>query len=485
MGGQETKLRQDVAERGFSVYRVYRDGGVSGAAADRTALSELMADARAGRFEEVLVWSVSRLSRNLSFLLTVMEELEQLGIRFPSLSESFDPATPDGKFILSALGAIAEMQRESWMEASRIGMEQRVRSGRWNGGTVLGYESVPDPSDPRGGTRLEIVPEEAALVRQIFEMYAEGLGYKAIINRLGEGRKTGKNGKAFSTSTLSLILKNPLYIGKVRHGDIMATGIHTPIIDEALWQSVQETLQARSKPPQKTVATGGWLSGILRCPECGAPMTPGHTKNKCKDGSFRTNHYYGCNAYANRGKTACHANNVPAKAAEETVEAWLLKYLANPFWVKRVAETIRKQQEESSAPVLAEKTLAEAQMAELDKEKEKGLERFENGKISKNELIQLMQRIRSDREAVERRLEDVRARSAHLPGLIELTDVKAAFASFRQMFRKAKLDKKKDLAKSLIAFVRVNADKEVIGMELKVPMLEEAGGQEQIVVDLT
>lgn len=167
------------------------------------------------------------------------------------------------------------------------------------------------------------------------------------------------------------------------------------------------------------------------------------------------------------------------------MEAWLLKYLANPFWVKRVAETIRKQQEESSAPVLAEKTLAEAQMAELDKEKEKGLERFENGKISKNELIQLMQRIRSDREAVERRLEDVRARSAHLPGLIELTDVKAAFASFRQMFRKAKLDKKKDLAKSLIAFVRVNAAKEVIGMELKVPMLEEAGGQEQIVVDLT
>ena len=151
LAAQEAALREDAKRRGKIVYKVYQDAGVSGAREDRSGLNDLLQDGRRGFFGEVLVWTVSRISRKLAHLLKVVEELKALHITFRSLSEQFDITTPIGEFALTMMGAVAQMQRESWMESSHIGMKKRAQSGRWGGGMMLGYRMVPDGQDPRGG----------------------------------------------------------------------------------------------------------------------------------------------------------------------------------------------------------------------------------------------------------------------------------------------------------------------------------------------
>ena len=130
LAAQEALLRNDAKLRGKLVHKVYQDAGVSGVREDRKGLNELLRDAKKGCFGEVLVWTVSRVSRKLSYLLHIVEELKSLGIAFRSISEQFDITTPMGQFALTMMGAVAQMQRESWMESSHISMEKRAKSGR-------------------------------------------------------------------------------------------------------------------------------------------------------------------------------------------------------------------------------------------------------------------------------------------------------------------------------------------------------------------
>ena len=294
---QEAVLREEVETKGKWVFKVYCDAGISGAKQDREGLLALLRDASTNCFGEVLVWTISRISRNLKHLLTVVEELKGSGIAFRSLSENFDLTGPMGQFTLTMMGAVAQMQRESWMESSKIGMVKRAKSGRSNGLTVLGYQSVPDPDDPKGGGKLLIIPKEADIIRQSFQLYAQGMGYRAIANRLNEAGHTGKNGRPFGLISIQTILSNPLYVGMIRFASEKYTGLHEPIVSNELWNLAQERRKQQSKVETKKIKREYLLAGPLKCPVCGSSMIPTHTSHKNKNGSRRWYYYYSCSAY--------------------------------------------------------------------------------------------------------------------------------------------------------------------------------------------
>src|SRR3712207_1072748 len=146
-----------------------------------------------------------------------------------------------------------------------MGMMARAREGKWNGGKVLGYDIVEIPSEgkKRKETKLVINEKEAITVRRIFELYSEGHGYKATVNRVNKEGHKSKRGNAFSTAAIKEILKNPVYIGKIRYNvrqdwnekrrrninpdPILVDGEHEAIIDIATWGKVQIILKDRSK----------------------------------------------------------------------------------------------------------------------------------------------------------------------------------------------------------------------------------------------
>src|SRR5271167_4153326 len=133
---QLQEVRRYVEARGWTAVE-YVDKGVSGAKDRRPALDQLLADARRRRFGVLICWRLDRLGRNLKHLITLLDELQALGVAFVSLAEGIDATTPAGKLQMHILGALAEFERSRLRERTLAGLA-RARSQ----GTRLGRRPV-------------------------------------------------------------------------------------------------------------------------------------------------------------------------------------------------------------------------------------------------------------------------------------------------------------------------------------------------------
>jgi DNA invertase Pin-like site-specific DNA recombinase len=126
---QLAELRRYTAARGWALQE-FVDRGISGAKDRRPALDTLLADARRRRFDVLVVWRLDRLGRNLRHLITLLEELQALGIAFVSLNEGIDATTPAGKLQMHILGAIAEFERARIAERVKAGLQRARAQGK-------------------------------------------------------------------------------------------------------------------------------------------------------------------------------------------------------------------------------------------------------------------------------------------------------------------------------------------------------------------
>ena len=126
---QLAEIRRYVPARGWTAVE-YVDRGVSGAKDRRPALDQLLIDARRRRFDVLVVWRLDRLGRNLRHLITLLEELQALGIAFVSLNEGIDATTPAGKLQMHILGAIAEFERARIAERVKAGLQRARAQGK-------------------------------------------------------------------------------------------------------------------------------------------------------------------------------------------------------------------------------------------------------------------------------------------------------------------------------------------------------------------
>ena len=127
---QALALREYAQRRGFEEIQEYRDEGISGSKDSRPALDRLMKDARAGKFDVVIVARFDRFARSVSHLLRALEEFNHLGVDFVSLSESIDTSTPMGKMIFTVLGAVAELERNLIKERVQMGISRARKQGK-------------------------------------------------------------------------------------------------------------------------------------------------------------------------------------------------------------------------------------------------------------------------------------------------------------------------------------------------------------------
>src|SRR6476646_4063976 len=127
---QALALRDYAGHRGFTIVEEYRDEGISGSKDSRPALDRLMKDARARKFDLIVVARFDRFARSVSHLLRALEEFSHLGVDFVSLSESIDTSTPMGKMIFTVLGAVAELERNLIKERVYMGISRARKEGK-------------------------------------------------------------------------------------------------------------------------------------------------------------------------------------------------------------------------------------------------------------------------------------------------------------------------------------------------------------------
>jgi len=159
------ELRQFASQRGLQVVQEYTDHGISGTRARRPGLDQMLDDARRHRFDVLVVWSCDRLARSTKHLLSVLDELNQMGIQFLSQREAIDTEGPLGRAIIVIVSAIAELERSLIVERVRAGMRRARAEGRQIGRARLDVNREQVVHDRRSGMSLTRVAKKHSVSR--------------------------------------------------------------------------------------------------------------------------------------------------------------------------------------------------------------------------------------------------------------------------------------------------------------------------------
>ena len=487
---QERLLTNWCNKNGYEIYKCYSDRGISGKdIKHRPALKELLKDAEEKKFDMVISWKINRISRKLSDVLKIVDIFEKNNITFKSYSEPFETDTPAGKMQFQMMALIGEFERGTIAQNVKMGMCAKARAGEWCGGRVLGYDLVPIDdiqTGKRRKTKLIINEKEAEVVRIIFNEYANGRGYKAITNNINKlGYKT-KKGNNFSVGSIKDILTNPVYIGKVRYNvrqnwsekrrrninanPIITDGIHDSIIEESLWDKVQAILESKKGKPARIYDGKFPLTGILKCPKCGAGMVIMRTTNTLKDGTKRRLTYYACGNWKNKGTAVCNSNTIRCDKANEYVFSKISEILSNDKMIKSIVTNINKERNNRVSPAKKELARIERELQKLDGKKKKIFEAYEDEIITKEEFqsrnVELNNRIKILHEEKQPLLVTL---SDDISEEISCEFIKSILESFGKILNEnVEVEQQKKLLHMIISEITINELREVDSIKLNI-----------------
>ena len=300
----------------------YSDAGYSGKnVAGRPAFVQMMQDIENHKdnIDYVVVFKLSRFGRNTADNLQYVQFLEDYNIHLICAEDGTSSDTQNGKLMISLLSSLAELERENIHVQTMAGRRQKASQGGWNGGFApYGYSLVDG--------KLVIQEEEAKAVREIFRIYTEtDAGFNSVAKQVNElyGKNPRKNGylTRFAASFIKGIIVNPVYKGTLAFGRrvtekiegkhnvyhvvkqsdldriIYTPGAHPAIVSEELWDAANAKAAANGGRKEKKFKDHEYiLSGLVRCPYCGAPMygVPNGTKTNKWGEQYRASYSYKC-----------------------------------------------------------------------------------------------------------------------------------------------------------------------------------------------
>jgi site-specific DNA recombinase len=297
----------------------YDDGGFSGGNMDRPALKQLMADIQAGKVSVVVVYKVDRLTRSLTDFAKLVEQFDKFGVSFVSVTQQFNTTTSMGRLTLNVLLSFAQFEREVTGERIRDKIAASKKKGMWMGGTVpLGYTAQD--------RKLIVNEPEAVTVRTIFNEFLHLGTVHSLQDWLRESDIRSRAGNHFFRGPLYTVLRNPHYLGLIKHKKESYPGEHPAIIDRATWDKVQALLDAniRGKRRKVRATKESLFTGIL-FDVMGTLYTPTHAN---KNG--RRYRYYTSQAVNKKTEKSNAPARIPAPDVENAVVDCLLNWLQTP-----------------------------------------------------------------------------------------------------------------------------------------------------------
>lgn len=396
---QLRECRDFADKHGFTVVEEFHDAAMSGNESNRPDYQRMLAKAREKRFDVVVAHELSRLSRNEAETHALREELEWLGVHIVTATDGIDTRQASMGILLSVKSAMARAELKQAAERTHRGLKGRVLAGSSGGGKCYGYGS-------NDGRRF-IIDEQARVVVQVFERFRDGGSTRTIADELNAAgvpspgstwkRVTRRSDGRWMQSAVYGMLRNRSYIGelvwnrtrsrkKVRSG--LRGFVDRPqdewitvkdetlrIVSDALWNSVHERIERRSREIGASIKRGlskhqalavgkgrgpkYLLSTLLVCESCGSRLTIYGAKGLA----------YACSGWLNGGKAACssHLRVSRAKVEErvlEDVRSKLLTDEALAEYERALASAIADRRKENAASVRA----TERRRSELEAE---------------------------------------------------------------------------------------------------------------------
>jgi site-specific DNA recombinase len=437
-GRLSTKDRQDPtlsfpSQRNASEVKAVEIGGQlvcdftdqeSGRREDRLAWSELVSEARepdTRRFDAVVIYSTSRLSRDLFHALAFERELARAGVQVYYAIAAGDQTSPEGKLMRHLFQALDQFEVEKLGREVRRGQTENTRQGYRNGGRApYGYqlqrEPHPDPRRARAGDqKSRLVPnvEQAPVIVEIFERYVGGQGFKEIANHLNRpggpqppqhvDSRRNTAGK-WSKTTIRAILENPVYTGRlywnrldfrqVKTGEgplirrpedewIEADRRHEALIPEEWFAQTQASMNARraaqSSPRRRQQNRFYVLRGSLQC-------ATGHNPLRMQGKTAKGHTYYACGYRSDYGDNAAEAlgHGKWQYIREDSLTHMVEQFFATNIFGPNRLRHFRVQHAAVAASIEADKTTQQRtrlvdQLADLDQRLQRQIAAIESG----------------------------------------------------------------------------------------------------------
>lgn len=319
----QTEYYEDyvAAHPDWELVSIYSDNGISGTITKRPEFQRMLEDCRAGKIDLVITKSVTRFARNTVILLETVRELKKLGIDCYFEKEDMHSISPDGELLLTLLAMYAEEEARSASENQLWRIKKKFEKGEPWVGNMLGYRLVDG--------KMVVVPEEAKIVRQIFQDYLSGMGRYRIAKKLLLDGVIPSNGNTWSDTSIRHILTNEKYTGNmvlqktyredfrskvpiINKGEkrkYYVEECHEAIIEQNVFDAVQAEMAQRAKAvsrPNNADGTAKLFCGILKCGNCGRVF-------RC----YRTNAkqyskiVWACPKYYTMGKAICSSQKIP------------------------------------------------------------------------------------------------------------------------------------------------------------------------------
>lgn len=359
LDAQKTKMKAFCDYNEYKIVGEYEDAGKSGKSIEgRVSFNQMMEDIKSGKdgVSYVLVFKLSRFGRNAADVLATLQVMQDFGVNLICVEDGIDSSKDAGKLMISVLSAVAEIERENIRVQTMEGRMQKAREGKWNGGFApYGYSLIDG--------KLVVNEEEAVAIRMIFDQYVNtDLGANGIAKYLENhgihkiARQNGKN-PLFDAALIRRIIQNPVYSGKISYGRrrtekvhgtrneyrqvkkddyLLVDGLHEALVSEEVWEQAQVKVAAQAKKYEKVNRDKKekihLLSGILKCPVCGAGMYGNKSIKKRKDGSnYKEFYYYGCkHRNMTRGHKCDYKKQVHEEMLDASVAEVISKLVSNP-----------------------------------------------------------------------------------------------------------------------------------------------------------
>ena len=237
----------------YTEFEYYIDGGYSGKDLNRPAIQKLIEDCKNHKIDAVFVFKLDRISRSQRDTLYLIEEVfNKYDVSFVSMRENFDTSTPFGKAMIGVLSVFAQLERETILERTRIGLKKRAEAGLWRGGGKIPF---PYRYDRNTGTLIPI-PEQVELLHKMISLYISGKSFNAI------GDIVGMDESLVETRILSIT-----NTGKVPYKDEVYDGKHEAVVSDELYEEILRVNKVRSHEKYERHYL---LSGKVYCGHCGA-----------------------------------------------------------------------------------------------------------------------------------------------------------------------------------------------------------------------
>ena len=404
-------------KNGYELYKLYTDEGISGKQIKhRKQFQQMMQDAKAKKFDKVVVKDVSRFARNTVDLLQSVRELKSYGVQVDFLNNG-EVMEGGSEFILTILGAMAQQESANMSKRVKFGKDLTAKKGRVPN-LVFGYDKIPNER-----YTLKINEEEAKIVKEIFESYVyKGIGTtKIALNLNNKGIRTKKTKSKWVQTSIVRMLKNPIYIGRVTNKKSEVTDFITGtrkdlpeeewivvekpnmrIISDEVFNRAQELLEQRSqefKVNKKREKTEYIFSTLIYCKHCGYSFR--RIKRKYSEGGKEYIRWV-CSGRNSMGVKHCpNATVIDEEELLNAIKIYLKSIIKNKKdFMKAVEKEFKKITKLRENNEKSEESLLK-KIEKVTAKKQKYMEMFQNEVINIQELKQYTNPLNEDIATME------------------------------------------------------------------------------------